>query len=216
MRNHISNDGISRPRLPDSLKRKQRKKVLSRALPCLALLVFSIIVLIFFGEQLRSKYEIGNIIIRIVLVIAPFLICGVPFKLIDTFWSGTVSEISVEEKTATESIGGRPWPYMRQDLVLTITGDNGKKFKYKELSLANKDPRLFIQNGGEISDCKSKYRKGEALHKYYGFPHPFSETADEKICIICGTVNSSELRVCSFCKSELLSATCNNTDKPNE
>ena len=120
---------IVRPRLPNSLKKKQRLKILSRLLPCLVLLLFNIIVLIYFGELLKSKYEIGNIIIRIALVIVPFLICGVPFKLIDSFWSGTVSEISVEEKTATETIGGRPWPYLRHELVLTVTGDNGKKIK---------------------------------------------------------------------------------------
>lgn len=204
---------IVRPRLPNSLKKKQRLKILSRLLPCLVLLLFNIIVLIYFGELLKSKYEIGNIIIRIALVIAPFLICGVPFKLIDSFWSGTVSEISVEEKTATETIGGRPWPYLRHELVLTVTGDNGKKIKYKEISLGEKDPRLFVQDTGNISNVKSKYHKGEALHKYYGFSHPFAENRDGKICISCGNVNNAELRVCSFCQSELLSVTCHSPDE---
>ena len=216
MRNHASNDTNSRPGLPDSLKRKQRIKVLSRVLPCLVLLIIDLILIKFLGSVLQSKYEIGKITIRIVLVIAPFVICGVPFKLIDSFWSGTVSEISVEERIGTESIGGKAWPYLRNDLVLTIIKDNGKKIKYKEFSAGTGDPRLFLPNIGEISNCKSKYRKGETLHKYYGFPHPFSETAEEKICISCGTVNNSKSHVCSFCQCELLSGTCNNSDEAIE
>ena len=83
MRNHASNDTNSRPGLPDSLKRKQRIKVLSRVLPCLVLLIIDLILIKYLGSVLQSKYEIGKITIRIVLVIAPFVICGVPFKLID-------------------------------------------------------------------------------------------------------------------------------------
>ena len=45
------------------------------------------------------------------------------------------------------------------------------------------------------------------------FSHPFAENRDGKICISCGNVNNAELRVCSFCQSELLSVTCHSPDE---
>jgi len=197
----------SRPNLPDSLKRKQCLKIISRVLPCLFLLIVDFYIIKYWGGLFKSKYDIGNIIFKIALVIFPFIITGVPLKLFDSFWSGELSEISVEEKIGTESIGGRPWPYTKNDLILTIIMENGKKIKYKEISLAIKDPHLFVPNTGDISNYSSKYHKGDMLHKYYGFSHPFSENSDEKICIVCGNVNKSTLSACSFCQSALLSCT---------
>ena len=200
---------FSRPALPKSLRKKQIKRVLFRVIPCILLLGIMIVVIVVWGSELfhmpGKGYEAVQKVIYLFLLLLPFLITGVPLKLIDTSWDGTIMDVKIEESVGTYTVGGRPWPYSRQDLILKITKDNEKTVEYTVLSLGIKDkPWNNVPIVGKIEYHAEKYHVGERVHKYYGFKHLYRRSNDGKICIVCGAMNQDEETVCGLCHSELI------------
>lgn len=201
----------NRPPLPATLKKKRIRNILGRVIPCALLLAFLIVIIVFWGEKVfpfprPAPRYVGYTL----LMLVPFAITGVPHKLIDMSFSGTVIDMSVTEKIGTYSRSlAKPGLYTRHDLILTIQKDNGERIKYTALSLGVKNKSWQpVPNVGKIGDRTEDFSVGDRVHKYYGFKHLYVELkteVDRKYCIVCGTKNDNKDMVCWSCHSELIS-----------
>lgn len=206
-------EDICRPSLPRSLQIKRNRNILSRVIPCVILLAICVVIITIWGEKLfhipNDDYVAIQKSFYILFLLLPFVITGVPMKLIDTSWSGTISEIKIEESVGTYSRSlGKPGLYTKHDLVLTIVKDDGKKIEYTALSLGQKNkPWQNPPVVGRIEYQAEKYHIGERVHKYYGFKYlyisPYHNN-EGKVCIVCGTPNNDQDTVCGLCHSELI------------
>ncbi len=206
------------PMLPISLQRKCARRVLVRVIPCILLLFSFAYVLIYWGDSifpLDKRYDGSTldgvkIMLCIFVMVLPFVICGVPFKLIDSSWSGTVIQTDIVSGIGVADRGGeRPMPYHKNDLVLTVKKDNGKIIKYTVLSLDARRSQSANENidNGKMEQQEAKFRVGDRVHKYYGFKNLYSLHADErscKYCVDCGTANKLYRKACWYCGSDLI------------
>ncbi len=200
------------PILPQSLKNKQIKHILMRVIPCAILLGIFATILILWGKTLlplREEYMVLRIVLYTVFMCIPLAITGVPFKLIDSAWSGTIAAIDVEESIGVyTSGGGKIWPYPKNSLVLTVNKDNGKTIKYIDISLGIKNsPWNHVPNVGKIEHQTAKYCIGDRVCKVYGFKYLYvfpKENSETNQCIVCGSVNKTQDANCWYCKFDLI------------
>ncbi len=203
------------PLLPISLQRKRNKRVLIRVIPCILLLFATVSSLVLWGDLIfpfEKSYGGGSMLFAKIFVYAfllalPFLITGVPFKLIDRSFCGTVK--NVEIKDGLGSTAGNRWFYPKNDIILTIETDDGKTLMYTALSLGVRVQSSATDTAarGNISDHEERYRVGDRVYKYYGFKHLFTCQNDERnavYCIECGTACKSSEKKCWSCGSELI------------
>ena len=204
---------IGRPPLPKSLRSKRNKAILSRVIPCFILLIACVVILVLWGERLfrvpSSDFIIVQKILYVLFLLLPFVITGVPLKLIDSSWDGVIADVKVRERIGTYSRApGKPGMYTRHDLILTVIKSNGKKKKYVALSLGKAD--FTWQNPpivGKIAYHVEKYPIGAHVYKYYGFKQLYlapSHDEDRKICIVCSTTNKNQDTTCGYCHSDLI------------
>ena len=200
-----------RPTLPPSLKKRRVFKILFRICSCLLLLAIFITIIILWGNRLfpSSDYPQLKIIFYIIILCIPFLSTGVPLKLIDSSWSGTITNVEIKENLGTTSCPAHVHLYPKEDLIITITKDNGKILKHTILSLVEKNNNGTKRTPiGKAFYHEHKYKIGDRVHKYYGFkhlyfiPHSYHNTKD---CIICGSKNDINDHICWYCNSELIS-----------
>ncbi len=200
------------PILPYSLKRKRRNLILCRIALCVVLFSVFLFVILACGDKLFSvpeKYEVTRSLIYLLVLLLPFVITGVPIKLIDRSWSGTVAAVDVKESVgAYKRSLGRYGIYTKHDLVLRITKDDGHEIEYTALSLGVKyKPSQEFSEVGKIEYHTSEYRVGDRVHKYYGFKYLYISNRndqDGKHCIVCGSNNNIEHKKCWSCNSELV------------
>lgn len=200
------------PRLPKSLRKKRIRKIITRISLCILLLAGGLFLIIAYGDMILSirdkEYAGIRILFYLIILVLPFIITGVPMKLIDTSFSGTVIATEVRERTDTVRVGVRYFPYKRQDMILTIKKDDGKEIRYTALSLGSRDSSswtLRIPAVGKMEYHTQEYNVGDRIYKYYGFKHIFVQMANEgRTCIVCGSKNDSKDNVCWCCDSELI------------
>ena len=197
------------PSLPTSLKKMRTRQVIKRIIPCCLLLIFFLFIIIYWGEEIFwVPHQNARRVVYAIFLLLPFVVTGVPFKLIDKRFSGTVLEVDLKEKVGSYSMGGKIWPCTRQDLVLTIKKDSGKIFTYTALSMrVREDPRYHIPDDGRIQDHERDFSVGDRVVKYYGFSGLYvtPQTCDSRRrCIVCGAQNGGMKSVCEHCRAELL------------
>lgn len=204
-----------KPQLPTSLKRKRILNIVIRSTICLLLLAIFITVIIIWGNRLfpdtldhRAGYTSLKIMFYVIVLCVPFLITGIPFKLIDTSWSGTVIDLKIEENLGTSSNPKYIYTHKKENLILIIKKDNEKIVRYTALSLTDKHKEL---NGstpiGKVYYHEHKYSIGDRVHKYYGFRHLYFIPQHDyvtKDCIVCGSKNNMDDSACWYCDSELI------------
>lgn len=199
-----------RPTLPVSLKKKRNGKIFARVLSCFLLLAFLIVVIIMWGDEVFPfPRPTARYVAYAILMLVPFAITGVPHKLIDRSFSGTVLAVNVKEGTGTYRMGSSIWPYTKHDLVLTVQTDIGETINYTALSVGIKNhPSSPVPNIAKIEYQADNFSAGDRVHKYYGFKHLYvapQTEVDRAHCIVCGTKNDNKDTVCWSCHSELIS-----------
>ena len=200
-----------RPALPLSLRKKRVRNILKRVIPCVLLFAFILAAIILRGEEIFDfPHRLAQRVVYAIFLLLPFVITGVPLKLIDQSFSGTVIAVNVTEKIGVYSRSfAKGGIYTRHDLVLTIQTDEGKKIKYTALSLGVKNRNGQFPPGlGSIEHRTEDYSVGDRVHKYYGFRALWvtpQNSDDQKYCIVCGTKNGNDDSRCWSCHSELVS-----------
>ena len=89
------------PELPDSLKKRRLRKILLRVLSCLVLFAFALVSIILWGETIfpfpTQNASSLRYLCYFLFLLLPFLITGVPLKLIDRSFSGTVRKAEIKD-----------------------------------------------------------------------------------------------------------------------
>ena len=198
------------PLLPLSLRQRRARSITLRITVCVLLLLLFIFVIITWGDKLfpstlksRVGYTGLKAMFYILLLSIPFIISGVPFKLINCSWSGTVIAVTVEENLKASG-AGRPRLSKSHNLILTIKTDKGKEIEHTILSF---DSRATSYTSGKIHHHEHKIAVGDRVYKYYGFKYLYiipQKHHEHKSCIVCGAKNKIKDKKCWSCDSELL------------
>ena len=210
----------NRPSLPKSLQKKRNRNIIIRVTSCGILFALFLFAIIMWGERIfpmpqytPKSFVAVQIGCYVLFMTLPFLITGVPMKLIDSSWSGIVSNVDVEDSVGTfDRAFGRPGTYDRQDLILTIKKDNGEVITRSALFVGeryklNISDHPTIPSAGKITDHLNDYKGGDRVYKYYGFKYLYvvpSEEEDKKRCIVCGLNNDKHRARCLNCYCDLL------------
>lgn len=185
-------------KLPADLQRFAKRAFLKRAVPCVLLLLTFATVLFFFGDTLFSlKETLHKVVVYTLVMLLPFAITGVPHKLIDRTFYGTVEKIDLEmrnvSKTARPTYGS--W-YVKKTYVLTVRTLDGRLVKQRGQN-----------SGAKIEHTADIYKIGDGVFHLYGSKHVvvFPESSEiSLICPVCGGFNYSDARTCRDCGHTLI------------
>ncbi len=186
-------------KLPKDLRRFAIMQVLKRIIPCFILIIIFVTLLIIFGGRIfRNTNNAFRNSGYFLIMMIPFVITGVPLKLLDRTYSGVVTEVSMITTIDNES---SVWPtiegaYRKNTLYLTVNLSDGRNIRKKALE-ARADSIQPIEH----------YRKNDCVFHLYGSRYTviLPKTKDLSIiCAVCGTANTSDHHVCRSCGHTLI------------
>ncbi len=195
-------------KLPRDLRIFVTKAVLKRVVPCLLLLVTFSVALIFWGDViLPIEKEIVKVIVYTMVMLVPFVVTGVPYKMIDSTWVGEVVETKiVEENSFTNEV--RPRMYGSVNVILNVKMPNGKTREIKlQGSTFAKHVNLLFAASGNANQTEDFYSVGNTVFHLYGssqyivLPKPADKTVQ---CPICGIKNDKNHEKCDSCGHSLI------------
>ena len=130
----MNKERINMKDLPNDLKSHIRRVILKRAIPCAILLAACGILLFFLGERIFNMENVQmRILCYIVVMLIPFVVTGVPMKLIDRTYCGEVIEARVKRTVDNESYVKPTLEHMyfKNTVYLDVRLDNGKEITVK-------------------------------------------------------------------------------------
>jgi hypothetical protein len=185
--------------LPKDLKNFAIKSVLKRMIPCVLLLTTFVILLIFWGDViLPVEKEAVKIIVYTMVMIVPFAVTGVPFKLIDQTYSGTVQKVKIAT-TIDNEYHGRPtreYLYTKNTVFLHVEKENGVVVRKKA-----------SESSAKLAQNLETYKVGDRVFHLYGSRQTVVlPTSSDKMvqCPVCGTNNDKTSSHCEDCGHSLV------------
>ena len=195
-------------KLPRDLRIFVTKAVLKRVVPCLLLLVTFSVALIFWGDViLPIEKEIVKVIVYTMVMLVPFVVTGVPHKMIDSTWVGEVLETKiVEENSFTNEV--RPRMYGSVNVILNVKMPNGKTKEIKlQGSTFAKHVNLLFAASGNANQTEDFYSVGNTVFHLYSSSQyiVLPKAADKTVqCPICGIKNDKTHEKCDSCGHSLI------------
>ncbi len=185
--------------LPKDLKAFVAKALLKRIIPCALLLVAFAVVLIFWGDVvLPIEKDTVKVIVYVIVMLVPFAVTGVPFKLIDKTYSGTVQKVEVTT-TVDNAYHERPTRenlYTKNTIFLLVEQENGVVIR-----------KQAYEGSTKVSQNLDAYKAGDRVFHLYGskqtvvLPQPSDKYVQ---CPICGTMNDKNYTDCEVCGHTLV------------
>ena len=172
--------------LPDDVKRHIRYNVLKRLI-IRAFLEFAFGgVLILRGKQIfrTGSWPAFDIICYCVILIIPFVVCGVPFRLIDKTWYGIVEKVDI--KTTYDN--DQPYKptlehfYLKNTVYLTVNLPDKKKIVKRKVYAGRAKQQQHLNS----------YKNGDKVFHLYGTQHTIVMPSASEMhvqCAGCGTMN---------------------------
>ena len=184
--------------LPKDLLIYRKRKILMRVLPCAILTVAFAVILSLWGDIIFCiDIKVIQISCYIVFMFLPFIITGVPHKLIDRTYYGTVKKVDIE--TTTDSEFARPmreYLYFKNTIYLTVEEPDGKLIHKK--AFAGK---------ARLQQNLNKYQEGDRVFHLYGTSTiivlPGADSTSVH-CAVCGESNNIADEVCRNCGHSLV------------
>lgn len=186
--------------VPESVAMYVRKRRTARIVICLVLLI-GVAAFAIFGKAVYGSWKLLNIILTfaaaIVLILA---LTGVPVKLKDKSWFGTVTKVKVDTCVGFETKGCLKTSssiFYKTDtqIELTVATPSGT-----EKQTVWKQPCKF-------QAPEEKYREGDTVCLIDGTKYLYREPVrpnDRAICVVCGADNASADVKCALCGYELI------------
>lgn len=180
--------------LPNDVKKLVNIRILKRIVPCAVLVVICALFLVFFGDRIFNTDVIEfKISCYILVMLVPFLITGVPYKLLDKSYCGTVERVDVVSGIGFKSSVNlkREMLYHKNIVLLTIKTDEGKILQKK---VREED----VQNVKNLQ----AFREGDVVFHLLGSDHTviISRGGSDKIgCAVCGSLNNIDDEKCHYC-----------------
>lgn len=182
--------------IPDDVRKYARKKRFIRygirILVFLALMAFAVWQVFIVGDETFERVKpIRRIIASIVILAAPFLIMGIPWKLRDRSYIGIVKTPIV--KTFWGHLGNTKEQNKDfNSLYLVIDTPFSKKDKKKKISTAE---AKYLQH-------LDVYNKGDVIFRLDGANYAFRFPTEEdgrRVCVICGLQGHEGWKFCNVC-----------------
>lgn len=191
--------------LPKDLRMYVIKKICVRLLACLVLLSSFILIAVNYGEMLFSRYELlynNKEFFCIAVCLLICYICGVPLKLLDfTFW-GTVEKVTVISGYTGKAMGtrqsvlnsrtasGRGFKAINT-VVLTIRTENGKTLSRQ----------VYSEDIGNQTNYDDIFKNGDKVFHLFGSKHYVKLPKDKEQKVVCPVCGSQNLQVNAFCEN---------------
>ena len=190
---------MKKTKLPKDLTLFSIKTALKRVVPCVLMLIAFAVALIFWGDViLPIKKEPVKTILYVMVMLVPFAVTGVPYKMLDRTYSGTVQkvEITTTVDNAYHSKPTRESLYYKNTVYLHVMQEDGVVIRQK---VSEKDARA-AQN-------LEAYKVGDKVFHLYGSPQTIvlPEEKDSLVqCAICGEANYKNECHCKLCGHTLI------------
>lgn len=195
-------------RLPNDLQEYVRKRAWKRISKCLTFEAGVILFLFFLGNRIFSALGILlQSLVYVILLFLPFLLTGVPFKMMDKDWSGTVTNVKIKTKTAYTA----DYQYLQNIIILTLVDANGKSFKKTVAShnvQTSKPGGAFVSySDAKVEHYINDYAIGDEVYHFHGLPYPFvigPNYKERTTCMVCGQETKSDQAHCWSCGHSLI------------
>ena len=178
--------------LPAELKRYQRNQILKRLAVCLGLETVAVVLLILFGDRIGFEGFAGaEPIVKVVILLIPFIITRVPFSLFGRSYYGTIVKVDVET-TLKKEFAGRGSILTINTMYLRIEKDDG----------GGAIEKIYEEVANDRCDF-DYYRAGDRVFKLarskYVIVLPHGTDTRPLCCAVCGSSNKHEDTVCHRC-----------------
>ena len=190
---------MKKTNLPKDLTLFSIKTALKRVVPCVLMLILFSVALTFWGDViLPIKKEPVKTILYVIVMLVPFAVTGVPYKMLDRTYTGTVQkvEITTTVDNAYHSKPTRESLYYKNTVYFHVMQENGVVIRQK---VSEKDARA-AQN-------LEAYKVGDKVFHLYGSTQTIvlPEEKDELVqCAICGEANYKNECHCKLCGHTLI------------
>lgn len=197
-------------KLPKDISGHVKKKIIKRLSYLSALIVAFAAVNVYLWNGFKDMNTVARTSILIISIILPFVISGVPMKMIDRSWRGEVISTEIKEETGVYMHGGQyATPYTKHIIILNVKKDNGEigKVKAAEYGTKNRLRGEEVPNEGDIQHHMNDYREGDLVYHFYGIPHNLvvsSEIHRPTNCVMCGCRNPKSDVKCFNCGYTLI------------
>lgn len=185
--------------LPKDLSSYRTKRILKGVIPFAISEAVLITALILWGDTIfTTDHKAVIISCSILVLLIPFAITGVPFKLIDSTYCGTVKKVDVVTTTDNQS-SVKPsleQSYLKNTIYLTVEKPDGKCICKKVYS-----------GKASLQQNINTYREGDKVFHLYGtntvirLPDASDTTVS---CTVCASSNETQKDLCRHCGHSLI------------
>ncbi len=185
--------------LPKDLQIYCRNRILKRVIPCIILIsVFATILALWGNVIFNTDNKAFQASCYIVVMLISFVITGVPHKLIDSTYYGSVKKVDIVTTTDNDSSvkPTREHLYLKNTIYLTIERPDGKLIYKKAYS-----------GKARLQQNINKYNEGDLVFHLYGTNAVvvLPESNDGTIhCVVCGSSNNIADDKCRDCGHSLI------------
>lgn len=186
-------------KIPNDLKKFARNYVVKRVVACIVMFALLAVFLVLYIDTIFSSGLASvKVLFCIVVLVVPFILTGVPLKLFDRTYFGTVEQVSVETTVDSDSKSKPTWQtlYVKNTVYLTIETTVGKVIDKKVYSSQAK--------GNQNYDM---YKNGDRVFHLYGSKYTIilPTKADSYVkCTVCGASNDINNDKCRNCGHTLI------------
>lgn len=180
--------------LPKDLTAYCRKKILKRLISCAILTSAFAVILILYGNVIfHTDNTAFQTLCYIIFMLIPFALTGVPHKLIDSTYYGTIKKVDIVTTVDNDSSvkPTREGSYLKNTVYLSIETLDGKLIRKKAYS-----------GKVELQQNLNTYHEGDLVFHLYGtnIVIVLPTAADTAIpCAVCGSSNRSDDGKCCNC-----------------
>jgi len=186
-------------KIPNDLKNFVRNHVVKRVVACIVMFAL-LAVFLFLCMEIIFPASLVSIkaLFAITVLSLPFIITGVPFKLFDKTYFGTVERVTVETTVDSDarSKPTRETLYVKNTVYLSIRTSDGKVI----------DKKVYSAQAKGDQNC-DMYKKGDRIFHLYGSKHTviLPTKADTHVkCAVCGASNKVTNEKCRNCEHTLI------------
>ncbi len=193
--------------MPEDLKGYSAKWAAKRLVPCFLLFLVLIAVIWLWGDVIITTQAVGiRVFVYMLLLAIPFVIFGVPYKMIDKTYFAKVIKVWVEttyvqdknrvrQSTGYYSGGASSGGVWNTVYMIIERNDGKEKLVTAYKCKANKHQKL------------DKFKEGDTVFHLYGTKHFIklpSEGDTSVQCPVCNTTNPKENKKCRDCGHTLV------------
>ena len=193
-------------KVPRDIKHYVRMRVAMRLLACILGNAAIALILIFYKDRIAERSVSAQVLVYTIPFVLMFLATGVPLKLIDHTWCGTIENVKVKTVLAGDLNGfnHRRWENV---IEMEVRLDSGKIIRYSPL-------KGYIGGQKSLDFYTDNFKTGDKVIHVYGtrfiqrLPDEESDTIN---CVICGEVQSKDHVKCESCEHSLNITECQDT-----